>query len=76
MKMTKKVKALIAEFAVIHREIRVIKYADFNYNLDAIIAYRCADLINQVKHSPHHIEALQDEVAYERECLAKIKAQK
>jgi hypothetical protein len=76
MKMTKEVKALIAQYAAAHREIRTLRYTD--YNLDVTVAFACADLINQMKHLPFRVavESLKSEVEYEVEVLAKIKAQK
>jgi hypothetical protein len=73
MKMTKQVKALVAQYAAAHREIRTLKYND--YNLDVTVAYACADLLNLVKRNGNSLELLKDEVAYEQECLAKIRAQ-
>lgn len=75
MKMTKEVKDIIAQYAAAHREIRALKYTD--YNLDVTVAFACADLINQVKHLPFSVavESLKSELEYEMEALAKIKAQ-
>lgn len=71
LKMT--IETLIAEFAQAHRALRIAKgYND--YNLDQVVAYACADMLNSVKNCSDPIAMLADEVAFERECLERLAA--
>ena len=70
-KMT--IETLIAEFAEAHRALRIAKgYND--YNLDQVVAYACADMLNSVKNCSDPVAMLADEVAFERECLERLAA--
>lgn len=68
------VATLIAQFADLHRQVRIARgYVDSN--LEVAVAYACQDMLNQFKRGgASALEILRDEVAYEGECLAKIKA--
>lgn len=69
--------AIVAEYAIVHRELRVARgYND--YNLDAVVEYACQDLVNLFKRCGTEktgLETVRDELAYEREILARIKAE-
>lgn len=66
--------AIIAEYAVAHRALRIARgYND--YNLDVVVQYACDDLLNQYKRcgsSQSGLETLRDELAYEKEILARL----
>ena len=69
--------AIVAEYAVAHRELRLARgYQDFN--LDAVVEFACQDLLNLYKRCGTHqtgLETIRDELAFEREILARIKSE-
>lgn len=69
--------SLIAQYATLHRELRVARGHN-DYNLDVVVEYACQDLLNLYRRcgTPQSgLETVRDEVAFEGEVLARLNAE-
>jgi hypothetical protein len=70
MSEAEEIGALVAEFGVLYRQRSAAMGIVFSAP-EVAVAYRCADLLNLVRRSGDGLALLRDEVAYERELLAR-----
>lgn len=64
---------LLAEYAGLRRAI-IAKRGDVYANVDQVISYACADLLNMSKGCGDPMGLLIAEVEFERECLERLAA--
>ena len=68
-----KFEIVLGEYADLCRRTR-IAHGSIDFNLNQVVVYAVQDMRNSLRRSSMPLEQPTDEIAFQRECLAKIEA--